>query len=38
MLRIGSRDNMRYPAPTNYRSDRVNLQLKEGRVDKALCG
>ncbi|KWA83715.1 hypothetical protein WL29_20320 [Burkholderia ubonensis] len=37
-VRVVSRDKQRFPVTMDYRTDRVNLHIKDGRVDKALCG
>ncbi|KVP39621.1 hypothetical protein [Burkholderia ubonensis] len=37
-VRVVSRDKERFPVTMDYRQDRVNLHLKDGKIVKALCG
>lgn len=37
-VRVVSRDKQRFPVTMDYRTDRVSLHIKDGKVDKALCG
>ncbi|KVP75426.1 hypothetical protein WJ96_06870 [Burkholderia ubonensis] len=37
-VRVVSRDQERFPVTMDYRIDRVNLHLKDGKVIKAICG